>query len=346
MNKHRVPAVVALAVALLGSFGGCWTNGMISIHTCDEWCFGLEICDNPCTVCSGSCVPFPPPGFDAPILLWMGGASDAASVPECPAEAPNRVFDGYAGFDRTHDCPSCRCGEPSCKLPSALLASAGVGCDEQDATSIGAPAGWDGACAAPDAAIAGELGSLVVTAPTVTSCEPIERTGEPRGRPPWSKRARGCAGSLDPQACGDVDRTCVASPAQPTAFTTCARYLRRGVPECPAEYPDLRTLFEDFDDTRGCTPCACGPVEGSTCSALVSAYQDSRCDQLLGAVSVTLGAPKCVTGPGLRLASMSAQWIENDPGKCSPSGGAAIGGVVPKEQVFFCCQSAEVVAVP
>ncbi|WP_437586503.1 hypothetical protein [Sorangium sp. So ce1000] len=343
MTLKKYLISVALASAHLGTFAaGCWEGGVVTLSTCDEWCF---LCDNPCTVCSGECVPFPAIGFDDPILLWIGDTSDEASVPECPAAAPNRVFDGYAGFDRAHDCPSCRCTKPTCELPPAMMASAEAGCDE-DSTSFDAPAGWDGACAAPAAAIADELGSFFIPAPTVSACERTAESAEEPDLPvPWSRRARGCAGSVaeGKDSCLDSDRMCVASPKPlPLPFRMCIRYLHQGTPACPTDYPDLHAFFQAFEDTRDCSPCGCGPVEGGTCSALVSAYEDRSCERILSTVSVALGEPKCVTGPHLRLASMDARWIENEPGSCAPNGGVATGDVIPHDLSFFCCESTEV----
>lgn len=338
MKKRR--AAITLAVAALWSVAGCWTAGKIMLGTEDGTCHGedFDACVlDPCTTAS------PPPGFSDPVLLWVGEPSDEASVPECPAEASERVFDGYGGFERAHACPPCRCGEPSCELPQALEGNASVTCGGPGAVSIDAPAGWDGACTTPASAPPRELGSLRVPAPTVSACEPL---GEPVGGPqdlpaPWGRRARGCAG-VDKEG-GDADATCLASlAARYPDFSVCVQHLGEGAPRCPAEYPEMHQFFEGFDDTRDCTPCTCGPARGSRCVALVSAYEDRGCARVLDAVTVTLAGPKCVTGPGLRLASLDAQWIENEPGTCAAHGGVPTGDVKPTGEAFFCCQSKEV----
>ncbi|MGK4003906.1 hypothetical protein WMF31_14835 [Sorangium sp. So ce1036] len=344
-KKHRV--AIALAVAVLGSFAGCWTGGMVDVSDCDMLCYGLDPfeCDDRCEVCRGGCMEIPPLGFADPILLWMGDASDEADVPECPAEAPEIVFDGYGGFTGEHACPSCRCAAPSCELPSALTGSASPACDGQDPTSFSAPPGWAGACTAPAAVPSGALGSLLIPAPTVSACEPtLDPAAEPLGLPaPWGRRARGCGGSEAKHTCRDPSLMCIASPVpQPEEFSMCVLYLRKGVPRCPEEYPELHEFHRGVDDTRGCTPCACGPAEGSACTALVSAYEDGGCARLLGAETVTLARPGCVTGPDIRLASWDAQWIEDEPGACAPSGGAPTGAVTPEDPAYFCCLPNEV----
>ncbi|HTN86077.1 MAG TPA: hypothetical protein VL242_20395 [Sorangium sp.] len=349
MTKARF----VIAVAAAGCLASCFFNGPVGmkIETCEDPCGGRPLyeCDDPCAKCEGGCVIPPPLGFADPILLWTGDTTDEASVPACPAEAPDLVFDGYGGFEEAHTCPACRCTEPSCELPRSLVGSASAACDGTGATSFDAPPGWDGACTAPAAVSSDELGSLLIPAPTVSGCAPaLDPAGAPPELPvPWSVRARGCVGSVDERTCEDPSDMCVASPAPlPAGFAVCVRYLRPGVPACPEAYPELRELYQGFDDTRSCTPCGCGPIEGSACSALVSVHEDGSCEQLLGAETVTLAGPKCVAGPDLRLESMDARWLRDEPGACAPTGGVAQGEATPKSASFFCCQSNEVIPVP
>ncbi|WP_437729832.1 hypothetical protein [Sorangium sp. So ce1335] len=349
MTMKRYPIAIALAVA--GSFAGCWTGGVIQLFSCDDPCYGLDPyeCDDPCATCEGECLPPPLLGYDDPILLWTGEAAEEAAVPECPPEAPGLVFDGYGGFEADHVCPECRCTEPSCELPGGLTGSASAACDGTTPTSFDAPAGWSGACTAPAAVGSGELGSLLIQAPTVSGCAPANDAGAapPELPAPWTVRARGCSGEAGVHTCREPGKMCVAAPVpRPTGFAMCVRYLRPGAPECPAEYPELREIYREFDDTRSCTPCGCGPLEGSACTALVSAYEDEGCSALLGAETVTLAGPKCVAGPELRIESMEARWIKDEPGTCAATGGVAVGEATPKGATFFCCQSDEVIAVP
>jgi len=66
--------------------------------------------------------------------------------------------------------------------------------------------------------------------------------------------------------------------------------------------------------------------QGADCSnALYSSMVD---DQVL-----------CSDVPGgIQLRSMKASWLVNDPGTCMPTGGVAVGEVVPKGPTIFCCQ--------
>ncbi|WP_437585328.1 hypothetical protein [Sorangium sp. So ce1000] len=348
MRRTRYPLGIALALASAAGFAGCWEGGVVQIYSCDEPCFSLDPdeCNDPCPVCDGACVALPALGFDDPILLWRGDATDGTSPPECPADAPDLVFDGYSGFDGEHTCPTCLCTKPSCELPSGLLGSASATCDGTASTSFAAPEGWSGTCTAPAAATSGELGSLLIPAPTVSACAPTFDSGGASPELVAPARVRGCTGPADKDRCMDPSMMCVASPSpRPAGFTMCIRSLRQRTPVCPDEYPDLLAVAEGFDDTRSCTPCECVQLEDATCAALVSVYGDTSCGELLGAETVTMAGPKCVAGPDLRLESMTGQWIRDDPGKCAPTGGVAMGQVTPKSSAYFCCQSDEVIPI-
>ncbi|WP_437668927.1 hypothetical protein [Sorangium sp. So ce131] len=354
MKKHHAVLASALAVAVLGSFAGCWSNGALEVFSCEDPCYGLEPfeCDDPCAPCLGRCMALQPLGFDDPILLWTGDTRGGAPAPQCPTEAPNLVFDGYGDFSQAlvdYRCPACRCTEASCELPQALAGSSSTTCDGQDRVVFAAPGEWDGACAAPAAGGPEELGSLLIEAPTVRACEPVALAPEaPVEQPaPWALQARGCAGWAGKHTCRDPRKLCVASPdPQPPDFTMCIRYLRNDTPSCPRAYPEPRTFYRDFEDRRDCSPCACKPTEGSACTALVSAYGDRACGELLGSETVTLAGPKCVAGPDLRLGSMSAEWLRDDPGACAPKGGEPTGEVKQLQAAHFCCEPSEPIAVP
>jgi hypothetical protein len=106
----------------------------------------------------------------------------------------------------------------------------------------------------------------------------------------------------------------------------------------PEAYPEKRTLYSGVEDTRSCAPCECGPPEDSTCTALVSTYEDRSCMTLLGSGTLTLAGPKCIGGPGMQLASMEAEWVTNEPRSCAPRGGETTGQITPVSPSFFCCQ--------
>ena len=71
-----------------------------------------------------------------------------------------------------------------------------------------------------------------------------------------------------------------------------------------------------------CTACECGPPEGGDCVAEVTAYEDDACTVEIPGKIVGLGTPECSEAVvGQDLQGMSATWIQNQPGDCTPSGG-------------------------
>src|SRR5262249_5935632 len=93
------------------------------------------------------------------------------------------------------------------------------------------------------------------------------------------------------------------------------------------------------DDSRGCTPCACDPPQGSHCSSLVTVYTDNTCSSHLAQDTVKDDAPMCIDLPsgGPALGSKSATPPLYVPGKCPAQGGDAIGMLKPFGRITFCC---------
>lgn len=336
MNKNR--NVVVLLI--LGSLVACGTTGRIDIYpTCDDPCGnGMPgyTCGMPCKTCTGDCMSLPPLGFSNPVLLWIGGEKD---FPGCPEDAPQHELAGYADPDDSYQCPACQCDKPSCELPSGLQTSASLTCEGPDFGPFEGPDAWRGACASPTTVTSSELSSILIPPPEVGACAPrVESISGPLYLvSPWRTFAHGCKGEAVPGVCGDPGKTCVPKQDSAPGFSQCILYLREGDTDCPVEYPEKHVFYDSLQDERGCTACTCGPPEDSTCTVLVSAYEDQRCTMLLGAVTLTLDEPKCLGGPGLELGSMEAKWITNEPGSCAPLGGERTGQLIPQTDSVYCC---------
>jgi hypothetical protein len=322
--------------------------------SCDASVLGFYPCDAPCVEgqpgwgcqvpcdaearCPGTCAPAAPSGFDGPALLWMG---PAGAAPPCPDSAPQIVYEGYADFDGSFDCPPCECSAPACVLPEELEASSSAMCRGPDFTSFRAPDVWDGACSSPMGGSATLVSSLKIGAPSVSSCAPIVPEVQPvtGAELPWRRFARACGGEGVPDTC-EPGRVCVpALPPEPDGFTQCIMYLGKGSPECPDTYPEERIIHDGFDDDRRCSACACGAPSGSSCSAVLSVYGDIGCTRLLGSTSIALSEPSCLGGAGLLFGGMAATWQTAQPGACAPSGGAPLGAVTTTASSIFCCRA-------
>ena len=109
---------------------------------------------------------------------------------------------------------------------------------------------------------------------------------------------------------------------------------------CPPEYPSKYIFSSDYDDSRTCAPCTCGPPEGGECSSLVSVYADNECSatQQLGSITVS-AVPMCLNlPPSSPLGSKTATTPAYKAGSCLPSGGELMGGVQNVGPMTFCCQ--------
>jgi hypothetical protein len=103
-------------------------------------------------------------------------------------------------------------------------------------------------------------------------------------------------------------------------------------------------LYRDVEDTRACEPCTCEP-RGATCTANVTLFSGSNCDgsHFSGIVSEE---ESCVSAGAAAIAAktMTAEWIENDPGTaCIPRGGSEnpVGEVKPADPAVYCCKPLE-----
>jgi hypothetical protein len=276
-------------------------------------------------------------------LLGTGGALGA---PECPANAPAHVFDGFTDPIADPLCGTCSCTPPAgaCSPPTSITASTAVcAVDAGAPTLFDPPAEWDGGCTTADAVEAGALcsaSSCMVSlniGPLVldeSGCTP--HPGGATMDPSWSTHARGCRGNAF-GPCPNLGDTC--GPVAPPGFLVCA--LTAGDVDCPSDtpYSDKYVFYQGADDTRACSPCACASVPG-TCSGLLSAYADGACGSVVASVLIGSSLPQCDNVSILAsttLGSKSIQSVAYTPGACTPSGGVASGAVTPLSPATFCC---------
>jgi len=312
---------------------------------CDALSYYPEDCADelrcPGDPCPGECVPLPPLGFDGPALLWIGPESEA---PECPARAPQNVYEGHDSLQASHECPPCECSQPTCQFPAGIDASNTTACQGPDFTPFEAPADWSGACTAADPVItSNELRSVTIEPVTERPCEPVPPdVAEDAGPLGWGLFARACRGEAITAVCSNPGLTCLPSAEPPPpGFQQCIMYLGPnddpGI-QCPEEYPEMHVFFTGVEDTRACTECTCTQTAPSTCAAWITSYQSGACSQPIVGSMITTD-PICLDVPqGVQLGSMDASWLTNEPGSCQAAGGEPIGEIKPKNPRTFCCQ--------
>ena len=348
-QTNRAGAVMALLAACAAlPLTGCQQTG--SYYTCDDPIKGSgDPCpEHPAADCSGQCVPRTELGWFEPSLLWYGPPDQE---PPCPDAAPFIGYQGHADLGQLPlPCATCICDPPeaTCTVPTEWAAHSAFPCDAPGAQTLpfSAPAGWDGACTPLNAIPPGQscggvpcVQSLSIAAPTLITGACTPRSEEPVPFTdiswPWATAALACTGTAY-SPCADPSTTCAPAPPPAAGFLTCI--FHEGDQECPDAYPDKHLFYQDVEDHRSCTDCACGAPTGASCTVMASVFTDNACTTLLNTDAVSSSGPSCGSVPaGSGLGSKSAVLRDINPGACPPSGGESIGTIAPSEPSTFCC---------
>lgn len=333
-------------------FHGCPCGDDYQYHDCLKYLdagIGVDVDAGPSPGCAGRCLPEPPAGWTAPLLLWTGAETDA---PDCPDVAEAVGYEGYAGLTaEPASCGACSCDPPAgtCGLPKTITASpADCGDTSPYQTVLEAPADWDGGCISPATIPAGALcggtpcvNALTIPLPAVQEegCAPMQAAApQDPAAPSWSLFGRACATGAVGQ-CGTTGETC--GPANAQGFLHCVYH--DGDVACPSvsPYTDRLVFYQGIEDTRGCSACGCGSPEGSDCSAKLSVCKDAVCADCFEQTLIDSADPsgsKChEVKLGVALGSMTIDSVTYTPGQCQPSGGEATGSATPSLPSTFCC---------
>lgn len=351
--KNRMLADLVLTVAALAV--GCGTNGVILNDDATGaggagGMGGSTAGTGGGDACQGQCAPLGPGSWLGPLLVWIGKDGEA---PDCPASAPVADAPMFADLDAPTLCGACKCDAPTgtCALPGMFAAAAATCAGNGPGvphTSFDAPAGWDGSCtaASPIPALQ-KCGGFNVNCVQSLTLPPLTLTEMPCGiseepiaaKLPytWGTVARSCHGTAYGR-CATPAETC--APAPEPGFTQCL--VRDGDRECPAaDYTVKHVFYAGVLDTRECSPCACSTPVGSTCSAIISVFNDGSCSPaaLVVAGSADAVSPTChdVTPSGQALLSKLATAPVYAPGACQVSGGEPMGQALPEDPTTYCC---------
>ncbi|HEY5241840.1 MAG TPA: hypothetical protein VIJ22_10255 [Polyangiaceae bacterium] len=104
----------------------------------------------------------------------------------------------------------------------------------------------------------------------------------------------------------------------------------------PGAYSNQMSALGSPNDTRGCTSCSCGSLQGFTCGTLaINPGQDC-----FGPFAITKSVPAACVGLGTYSSKTSYSTGgagSPAPGACTPSGGVPTGSVA-SAPVTICCQ--------
>jgi hypothetical protein len=144
------------------------------------------------------------------------------------------------------------------------------------------------------------------------------------------------ASTVDHGGCAGGD-ACVARPPAGLSPSACVEVV--GDAGCPAGFPHARTLFEGVNDARTCSAgtCACGALQGATCSVTYDLFTDAACG-----TPPTLSVPMDGTCHATGFAAgviKSAKYSTKQGGTCAPSGQpATVGEAKGTGPHVLCCQ--------
>jgi hypothetical protein len=206
---------------------------------------------------------------------------------------------------------------------------------------IGAPAGVK-TCGPPDLTLGTCPGGTEACNGSVYLDEAIAAGGacDPSPQAPtiapftWGNAARACQPSTEGKGCAN-DFACLPNPASPFG-AVCISKL--GDNACPAGSGyTAKKVFYDLDpvDTRACSECSCGSPAGTSCTTSITTYSDTAC-ATANSTTAANGCNSYVNNPA--VGSYKSVSTQITPGTCAPSGGQAMGSVVPQTAVTFCCQ--------
>jgi hypothetical protein len=125
---------------------------------------------------------------------------------------------------------------------------------------------------------------------------------------------------------------CAVAPPQPFAPVYCI--ATDGSASCPAAWPTKVSLYDSWEDTRGCKGCECGIVEG-TCSAVVEGWAGAVCGQGTALGEIASGTCKAVSGLSGGL-SVEVVELVGDVG-CGVTKQGPTGTLTPSIHTTVCC---------
>lgn len=233
---------------------------------CDKCQFdgGTDSGDGASSACSDGTCAVLPDGWE-PVVLASGAM---VVLPECPASAPNQLFQGSSVPGPDPSCPTCSCDPPvgACKPPTkwTVGSSACVGNDVW--TNFNPPVAWDGSCASNTAIAEGSLcggkpcvASITISAPVIEEEPCVAHANVPsldipkaKADQPYITDGRACSGAKWP-SCAAAGEVCV--PPMPAPFAACL--MHEGDVLCPNGWNSKQVLYGAMDDQRFCSECSC-----------------------------------------------------------------------------------------
>jgi hypothetical protein len=289
----------------------------------------VDCADTDCADAGYTCVDAEA-GWTGPIALFEGAAK---SVPSCPSTFPDIAFQGFNGLSvQNFACNACACN------PAVVTCTPADPIFYSDMACIVAPLTIMQATTCQS--LPSPKVSIRVAKPAVTVASSCIPTGGgvvgPLPTPVWMTAGLGCAPVLKAKGCSDATTTC--TPPLPAGFDNLCVY-KTGDAACPAAFPQKRTYYDNYTDSRACASCACGAPNGAaSCTVQTTVFANNDCS---GAKSVDVpNDGTCFSANGLTGSSFELKKTVKTS-TCQPSSGAATGSVAPDPLTITtaCCKN-------
>lgn len=318
-------------------------------------------CSDPACEADFACVPSSvPSGWTGYFALYDG---PPAGDPGCLPAFPTSTYLGNSQINAPPaSCSTCTCGSPSgqkCEVNGTVdVADATCGTTNVCEGAVTPPTGWTGTCFGINGLGAGVvscgpqtdmtcksgnqpcnvselLGPVIVTGGT---CAPSTQTPV-SPTVSWDNAGEAC-GDAQPTGKGCATGLCLPKPKAPFQSGMCIMHTG-DTGTCPAGVFTQKHVFYDpsaTQDTRTCSPCACGSASGATCSATVNVYSSTNCTGLIATLNATTTAGDCKNlSSNPAVAGFSATFTTPSGGNCAATGGQPTGMAVPQSPTTFCC---------
>jgi len=354
-----IPDVRADAADAADANDGCVNRG--GPENCtngkDDNCDGLIDCADPqCVPEAGFqgyiCVPSPPTGWIAPVVLYdfTESAIPAATPPSCSNNYGVRVFVGHDQPSPRASTCSCTCGGvngASCTNPTLTFYSGGCGgstlgtSQVQSSCSDALSQGGVNGIKVTDAGLPSSSGCEAGVSPTIPA---FDNTND------WLRTGAGCttareqAGTPLLQGGCPANQVCVENPSSNLGNHICAvlegsQQLCGASPGAAPGYDVAFTYYDGGTDTRVCTAtgCSCG-APSLSCTPNVTVGQNNCTTMTRPETTSCDPTSNYPTGGGTVWAMGSSSVPAG--ATCPPSGTGTLNGGITKTPtgvVTVCC---------
>jgi hypothetical protein len=273
-----------------------------------------------------ACVAEAPKGWHGPIALRLDAADSS-----CGGPFAQKVFEAGAQPDTSAAaCSTCTCtgSDTSC----AAFVDFGTG-NMAECAGTTCTTSLNQSCAEimPPCLAGLSTAYLQTKLPTAAGACTASEQKSTTPAATWKTKALACA--PDSTQRGGCKSGQVCLPESPGAeFEANYCVWQDGAIDCPSSFAEKHTYYQELNDTRSCTACACS---GPNCSYKWQVFNSSDTSCSAPLLELT-SANQCVqVNPAADKLRVGAS-ISGD-GKCTASGGVSQGSVTAAKPVTVCC---------